>query len=154
MILHAWRIVDAEFASDAFTGEGARIYGGRWNSKGIPMVYCASTLSLATLEILVHLTSDDILREFVQCEAAFDDRLVQNAGPLPADWRASPPPAQLKTIGDLWVANRSSAVLRVPSTVTRSEDNYLLNPRHPDFKHIRIRPKQTIKLDQRLKNGR
>ena len=57
----AWRIVQAHVADRAFTGEGARRYGGRWNSKGFAVIYTSSSISLAILEVLVHIPIYDIL---------------------------------------------------------------------------------------------
>ena len=57
MIIRAWRIVQMRFADRAFEGERARLFGGRWNRRGTPIIYTAESLSLATLEILVNLDS-------------------------------------------------------------------------------------------------
>lgn len=51
----AWRIVKEKHAATAFSGEGARLYGGRWNSVGTSLVYTSGTKALAALESLVHL---------------------------------------------------------------------------------------------------
>ena len=72
----AWRMVAPQYVDQAFDGEGARIYGGRWNSKGTSMVYTASSLSLTAMEILVHLDSDEILNRYVCIPIEFPSKLA------------------------------------------------------------------------------
>jgi RES domain-containing protein len=60
--LKCFRLVDEDYLESAFSGDGARLYGGRWNAPGVAMVYTAQSLSLAQLELLVHLEADDVLR--------------------------------------------------------------------------------------------
>ena len=152
MTIHAWRITKAKHAATAFTGGGAKQYGGRWNSPGTAAVYTAGSTSLAILEMLVHLQAQDMLRHYVIFEVSFDHALVQSIDPaaLPKSWRRSPAPASVQRVGDQWVAQGRSAVLRLPSVIVPSEWNYLLNPAHLDFAKITIGRKQSIKFDPRL----
>ncbi len=152
MTVRAWRIVKAKHAAAAFTGEGARLAGGRWNSPGTPVVYLSGSASLAMLETLVHLQSRELLKRYVLFEALFDERLVTaiEGKALPRTWRGSPPPAAVQRIGDDWFAQCRSAVLRVPSVIVPGEWNYLLNPSHPEFAAITIGPKTPVRLDPRL----
>jgi RES domain-containing protein len=148
----AWRIVKTRFAAQAFDGEGARLYGGRWNSVGVRMVYTAGSVSLAVLEILVNLENTYVLPAYSLCAVNFDDDLVTtlDRSRLPANWRDSPSPPELLAIGDAWIASGSSAVLEVPSAVVESESNYLINPAHPDFAALVIEPPQPFTFDPRL----
>ena len=148
----AWRIIKTRYSKDAFSGEGARLYGGRWNSSGTRMVYTSGSKSLATLELLVHLHSTSVLPSFSICPVDFDDSLVEFLEPakLPRDWRQSPPPISLQTIGDDWISRSSTVVLRVPSAVIESEYNYLINPLHINFKKLVIGSMEVFKLDPRL----
>lgn len=148
----AWRIVKTRFAAQAFDGEGARLYGGRWNSVGVSMVYTAGSVSLAVLEILAHLENTDVLTAYSLCAVHFDDAVVTNLDRslLPPTWRNSPSPPELLAIGDAWIASVASAVLKVPSAVVESESNYLINPAHPDFASMVIEPPQPFTFDQRL----
>jgi RES domain-containing protein len=136
----AWRITKQKHAQSAFTGEGARLYGGRWNSPGTAMIYTAQSQSLAVLEVLVHLDSPELLKKYVLFEVAVDEAYVDELDPskLPRNWKADPAPSKVQTIGDDWAAGGTSAVLRVPSTLVPGESNFLLNPRHPDFRKLRI----------------
>ena len=152
MSLQAWRLVKARYAAEAFSGEGARLYGGRWNSQGIPMVYTAEHASLSVLEILVHLQRSAILGSYVLIPVSFDDQLVEviEAADLPRNWRATPAPASLQQLGDRWVESGRAPVLKVPSAVLPIEWNYLLNPQHPDFGALVVgRPMHHL-LDPRL----
>lgn len=149
-----WRLLTARFAQpkeSAFTGEGARLYGGRWNRKGVPMVYTAGSQSLATLEMLVQ---DEPLRaRYVMIPVGLPKNLKierVNAEELPADWRDLAARDQTQSIGTAWAKRKSSAVLAVPSAVIPAEFNYLLNPLHPSFSKIEIGEPQDFITDLRL----
>jgi RES domain-containing protein len=150
-MLTVWRLVTARFAKSAFSGDGARFYGGRWNRKGVPLVYTAATQSLAMLEMLVQ---DEPLRaRYVMIEARIPGsvRIERvRAEDLPANWRSIAAREQLQAIGTEWARKRSAAVLAVPSAVIPDETNYLLNPLHPDFRRIRVGKPQRFETDLRL----
>jgi RES domain-containing protein len=149
--LTAWRLVTARFAKSAFSGEGARLYGGRWNRKGVPLVYTAGTQSLAMLEMLVQ---DEPLRaRYVMIEACIPKGMTIDrikAADLPSDWRELAAREKLQAIGTDWARKRSAAVLAVPSAVIPAETNYLLNPLHADFRRIRIGKPEKFETDLRL----
>ena len=146
-----WRIVTKRRASFAFTGEGARRYGGRWNRKGIPLVYTAESQALAMLEMLVQ---DEPLRAaYVVFPVEFSDRLrIERIElkQLPKNWREPEQIEFLRELGTNWAKNQKSAVLAVPSAVIPSETNYLLNPLHPRFNQIIIGKSVPFITDPRL----
>ena len=150
-MLSVWRITTAAFARSAFSGEGARLYGGRWNPKGMPMVYTAATQSLAMLEMLVQ---DQPLRtHYVMIEARIPSAVTMDrvrVDDLPSDWRDIGARGKLQAIGGAWARKRSAAVLAVPSAIVPAESNYLLNPLHRDFKRIKIGKPSTVDTDLRL----
>lgn len=152
MSVHAWRIVKRKYAKMAFSGEGARVFGGRWNSPGFPVVYTAGSHSLAALEILVHLEAYELLNHYVVAEVEIDNSLITECDPslLPRNWRADPPPAKTQAIGDEWLRERRSAVLQLPSAIIPSEAVLLLNPRHEDFAKIRFGKFEPFRFDPRL----
>lgn len=152
MTLRAWRIVKRKHSRDAFSGEGARQFGGRWNSPGVAVVYSAEHVSLAVLEILVHVEHSGLLPNYVLFQVDFEEGLVEalDLSALPRNWRSYPAPLRLRTIGDEWVAEGRSAVLSVPSAVVPLERLFLLNPRHPDFQRIKVGKPQPFSLDARL----
>jgi len=148
----AWRIVKARHAATAFTGEGARRYGGRWTSPGRPAVYTSASVALATLEVLVHLDAANLLASYALIPVDIPNRLVEALDPeaLPPDWRRFPAPARLQALGDAWLASLRTPALRVPSVVVPTEFNYLLNPQHPDFRKCRVGRARPHLLDPRL----
>lgn len=147
-----WRIVKSRRVRSAFDGEGARLYGGRWNSPGTRVVYVAGSVSLAVLEVLVHLGDAGVLSSYSLCGVEFDDGLIEplDRSRLPHDWRSYPAPPGLRRIGDAWVRDGSSAVLEVPSAVVEQESNYLLNPQHPDFASVNVGKPEPFGFDERL----
>ena len=148
----AWRIVRAERAKSAFTGEGARIYGGRWNSRGTAVIYVSEHESLAALELLVHLTPLIPDGRYLSFRLEWENKLTGHLSVknLPAHWNVEPPGLQTMQIGDEWVHMGKSVALAVPSVLSASELNFLLNPRHPDFKKIKISDPIEYRFDSRL----
>lgn len=145
----AWRIVKEKHAATAFSGEGARLFGGRWNSRGMSLVYTSGTKALAALESLVHL-NPPVIFKYLTIPIEFDEALVEKVAVLPADWNDMPPPPSTKAIGDLWTKQARSAVLELPSVIIPGESNYLLNPAHPDFNKIVIGKPEPFSFDPRL----
>jgi RES domain-containing protein len=148
----AWRIVKASRVASAFDGEGARLYGGRWNSPGHALVYTAENVSLAALELLVHLQESALLASYLLLSVRFPPALVRKLAraALPATWNAYPAPLRLRQLGDAWIAAGTSAVLEVPSAVVPAEKNYLLNPAHPGFQRVTLGTPQRFSFDRRL----
>ena len=149
--IEVFRIVTRARVGDAFSGDGARLYGGRWNPKGLRVVYTASTRSLAMLEMLVQ---DQPLRaEYVIIAASIPPRIRVDsiaASALPAQWRSPRQSEELRRIGTEWLERANTAVLRVPSAVVPQEGNYLLNPAHADFGKIKLGKPETFTPDHRL----
>ena len=152
MTVTAWRITKRKHARNAFSGEGAREFGGRWNNPGTAMVYTAQSQSLAALEMLVHLDSSDLLGKYVLMAVEFDESLVSavDSSALPRSWRSDLALAQLRSIGDEWVLGGRSVVLQVPSALVPGENNFLLNPEHRDFGRLRIGRALAFRFDPRL----
>ncbi len=150
MTITVFRIVKRKHAARAFTGDGAKLAGGRWNSPGIAVVYASATLSLAALEILVHVDSPAILDNYLAYEIQLDDTMIERPTRLPTDWKVEPPPRSTQRIGDRWLEELRSVAFQVPSAVIPSEWNYAMNPNHPDFGQIRIGRPKRFKFDPRL----
>jgi RES domain-containing protein len=148
-----WRIVAARHAERAWSGEGARRWGGRWNPPGVAVVYASSTLSLAALELLVHLDPDLLPVDLMAVAAELPSDpspAVLRPRQLPAGWRTYPAPELLQELGAEWVRKAGSFALAVPSAVIPSEWNVLLNPLHPDFSRLRLLPAEPFAFDSRL----
>jgi RES domain-containing protein len=148
-----WRIAKEKHAKSAFSGEGARIFEGRWNSAGVRMVYCSEHLSLAALEILVHTQPVTLRDKFRIFRVSWDEAIMSaiDLRKLPKGWNAQPPGVISKNIGDEWVHSERSAVLVVPSVIVPLEKTFLLNPKHRDFGKIKIKDAGGFHLDPRLR---
>ena len=149
--MRVWRICSRRHRT--FDGEGARLYGGRWNHPGTPIVYTSGSLSLAVLELFVHVDTDLAPSGMVAIPADIPENLIVDRldiKKLPKTWRAYPAPEALKDIITAWIDKASTAVLAVPSAVIPSEQNYLLNPKHPDFKRIRVQSSIPFEFDPRM----
>lgn len=145
MALRVYRVCRAIYAR--LDGEGARRAGGRWNLPGRAVVYMAEGVSLAVIENLVHMSREDFPTGYVVVTAIISDDVrvlaegqVQSQGFEPTEIE----------VGETWLDSAASAVLRVRSNVVPSENNYLLNPRHPDFARIRIEEIRPFVFDSRL----
>lgn len=152
--MRIWRICRAAFAPEAFSGEGARRFGGRWNSRGIPMVYCSSSLALAAIELFVHLEPNQQPDDLVSIKADLPEgepaeRL--EALSLPVGWWADNY-EPLRRVGDLWIRDKASLAIAVPSAALRSEWNVLVNPLHSAIAGIKIDPPQPFHFDARMFN--
>ena len=151
-LIRVWRICSRRIAKQAFTGEGARLFPGRWNERGVPVVYTAESLALAVLEMLVHTSPELLPRDLVFIPADIPSRVrIQKieSSELPRDWRVYPAPLSLQSIGSEWLRSRRSAVLSVPSAVVPQERCILLNPLHAKFSQIEIGKPQRLTLDPR-----
>jgi RES domain-containing protein len=152
MKITAWRITREKYLDQAFTGEGAKIWGGRWNPAGYLAVYCAESLSLAILELIVHLEDDIDIENFIAIPVSFSSKAVQTLpeSQLPKTWDNLPiGPASIR-VGKKWLDDKKYLALKVPSIIVPIESNYILNPSHPDFSQIEIGVAQGIRFDPRI----
>jgi RES domain-containing protein len=151
-MVQAWRITKAKHQQTAFDGRGAALAGGRWNSRGVPAVYVAGTLALATLEMLVHLHSTRVLSTYSSIEVEIPKSLIEalDLAGLPSDWDSYPVSEDVQRLGDEWLSGMSAVALRVPSAIIPTESNFLLNPRHPDFGRIAKGSPKPYGFDPRL----
>ncbi|WP_457329330.1 RES family NAD+ phosphorylase [Rhizobacter sp. P5_C2] len=152
-----WRIAtDArEYEAHDLSGKGAEQTGGRWNRPGRPLVYTASTASLACLETVVHLNAGDLpLNRFlVRIEvpaAVWSARRSCAAAELPVGWSAIPEGKVSLDIGDAWLRTAASALLVVPSVIVPEECNVLINPLHADAAGLRAAKLRPWVYDLRL----
>ena len=151
----------------AFSGIGAELAGGRFNSKGRKVVYTSGSLALAMLELLVHGNKRERLNDhyFIKIKISADWAEAIPDSDLPADWKASPPRSGSQVLGDTWLTEGRSLLLRVPSVVVPSvvvpsvvvpsvvvpsDFNYLINPHHADFSKLKFESPQPVLFDSRL----
>jgi len=139
--MHSWRLCRAPFAD--LTGEGARLYGGRWNSSGRPLVYSASSAALAVLEIRVHLdlAPDLVPDDYVLVTIDLRELPIEIVDRVPADPKA---------FGDQWLEEKRTPVLQVPSAIVPENANILLNPAHPLASGASVAGSRRFEFDRRL----
>lgn len=147
-----YRIVKSAHARD-LSGTGPRLYGGRWNPKGVSVIYTSESRALAALEFYVHLSRAVILPGLSVVSIEISDSVFMKeiaVADLPKNWRTYPAPPELAAFGAEWVRSRDSLLLRVPSVVMPPECNVLINPVHPEMKEVQIIEIEEYVLDQRL----
>ena len=151
-LITAWRLVKSRHAAAAFDGEGARLYGGRWNSPGTRVAYASDSVALAVLEVLAHLQSTAVLQAYSLATIRFPDSVVGtlDVAALPSEWRRFPSPPENQAVGDKWVAEGRSLVLRLPSAIVPSASNYLINPAHARLVAAVIETPERFAFDPRL----
>ncbi len=154
--MRVYRIEREKHLKQTLHGIGASLSNGfRWNSIQTCMVYTAENRALAMLEIAVHLDlSEDLPQDRYLVVIDIPDNLSImhiNENQMPKGWDSKPPMRFTQRLGDQFISEKHSAVLKVPSSIVPEEYNYLLNPHHPDMKKIKIVSKQKIIIDSRLK---
>jgi len=152
-VISIWRIDKKRHSDSSFSGEGAALYGGRWNPRGVRVVYASQTLALAALEKFVHLEGVAGGISFVSFKIDIPGSVKikhLDLAHLPKNWRGVPAPAATQEIGLNWSQKSESAILRVPSTIIPSEYDYLINPLHPDFESLKISKPVHFSFDPRL----
>ena len=150
--MRIWRICRERSAGEAFSGHGARRFGGRWNTPGIPMVYSSSSLALAAIELFVHLEPNLQPDDLVSIAAVLPDgEPAQRFEPdqLPPRWWTDAV-ASLRALGDTWIREGSSLGIEVPSAALRMEWNVLVNPLHPRMAEVKIETPQRFVFDARM----
>jgi RES domain-containing protein len=149
--MRVWRLCRAVHAAGAMTGEGARRFGGRWNSRGVPMVYCSASLALAAIELFVHLepalAPDDLVAIRVELPAGEPARtLAENE--LPKQWWTDE--QVTRALGDAWARAGAGLALKVPSVPIRAEWNVVLNPLHARMADVHVSKPKPFVFDARM----
>jgi RES domain-containing protein len=150
--MRIWRLCRAPYAAEAFSGEGARRFGGRWNSRGVPMVYCSSSLALAAIELFVHLEPNLQPSDLVSIAAELppgEPAQRLDVVDLPPEWW-SDDFEPLRALGDAWIRATTSLAMMVPSAPIHSEWNVLVNPLHPRIGELRVEPAEPFIFDARM----
>jgi RES domain-containing protein len=150
--MRLWRICRAIHAAGAFSGEGARLFGGRWNSQGVRVVYTSTSLALAAIETFVHLEPNLRPDDLVSIAAEMPEDLASerlDPKSLPRKWHESRDES-LSRFGDRWIRRGKTAALFVPSAAIRGDWNVLLNPQHADFPQLEIGKPTAFEFDLRM----
>jgi len=150
--MHVYRLARKKYKIE-LSGKGAARSGNRWNSKGTEIIYCANSRALAVAEIVVHLSLGTMPTDYVLLEIDLPTsvpRKTLRRSSLPIGWNDFPHILETQGIGDDFVRNGATCVLKVPSAVVPGEFNLLINPAHPDFAKISIHGQTGFPLDERL----
>ncbi len=151
--MRVWRLTKTRYAERAFDGEGARLHGGRWNSRGSRVAYASDSSALAVLEVLVHLSGSGVPPlGYSLVAATIPDHAIEQLpdARLPHDWQRSPIPSSTQRIGDAWLTQSRTLALRVPSVIVEGGWNLLINPLHEDAAHVVIDHITPYAFDPRL----
>lgn len=135
------------------SGEGAAKFGARWNSKGTEVIYAAHSRALALAEVVVHLSLSNLPKKFCMLTILIPDDLEVlelNVLELDEDWNSFPDPVATQKIGDSFIQNKRSCVLKIPSAVVKGDFNFMINPNHKDFERINISSQEDFPIDNRL----
>lgn len=147
-----YRLSKKVYASD-LSGKGAELCGGRWNSRGMAMLYTCESRALCTTEIAVHTPLGILPTDFyiisIEIPASIKIKILANEE-LNEGWDIFPHSAITQKIGDNFLQENKYCVLKVPSAIVQDEYNYLLNPKHKDFNKIKIKNSKPFQFDKRL----
>jgi RES domain-containing protein len=162
-----YRLSAGKFKND-LSGKGAELAGGRWNSKGVAMLYTSSSIALCLCELAVHLPFGIVPKDYYLLTIEFPDNLSiveiksekapptgrggggPGGGGLPKDWRSVPHAQSTQNIGDKFIAEGKSLVLKVPSAIVPADFNFLFNPAHKDFSKVKIMSAELFEFDSRI----
>ena len=152
-----WRIAKQtiQYAADDMSGGGAKLTGGRWNGKGIPVTYASTSIALATLETLAHLGDNIAIRNAFLVKitvpaSLWKTRETVTAAELDPTWLAEPPGSTTVELGNTWIAAETAALLLVPSVIIPEEYNALINPAHTASTKLRVEVMRQFVYDPRL----
>ena len=147
-----YRILQAAYRHEPLSGQGAALYGGRWNPKGLSLVYTTESPALSLLEVLVHINPKRIPAYHLVTIEVPDSIQIYRAEELPTEWRATgssqPLPSQTFLLD--WLREPETLLVSVPSSIVPIMANYLINPRHLLFSHCRVVNSAPFEIDTRL----
>jgi RES domain-containing protein len=147
MILY--RFSNRYYGADV-SGEGAKLNGGRWNSKGLPVVYASITISLSLLELVIHSASYDEIQSNLLLKIVIPENAFSSLADLKLKEKWKHDPGYSRFIGDSFLRSKKSLLLKVPSAIIPEEYNVLINPLHPDIKKVKIAEASPFQFDTRL----
>lgn len=150
--MKVFRLSKKKYCND-LSGKGAEKTGGRWNSKGTAILYTCESRALCTAEIAVHIPMGIIPENYYLSIIEIPDsvKITQiSIDKLPDDWITFPHSHSTQLIGDKFIEKKNSLILKVPSAVVSGDFNFLINPDHPEFKHVKLISTESFEFDKRL----
>lgn len=148
-----YRISSAKYIGD-LSGNGSKLYGGRWNDKGTSMVYFASTRAMAVLELLVHLAPDDLVKDYVLAvfDVPDDKILAVKIAELPENWQETENANYLRKLGKKFIDDCKCLLMKIPSALVDEENNFVMNPLHKDANKVKLISQRVFNFDRRFKD--
>ena len=143
-----YRLPKKKYARDV-SGLGAMLAGGRWNEKGVALLYTSESRALCALEVAVHVPLSVIPTDYVMVTLEIPDTSFSDIDAVPKDWKRFPYDKKTQAIGEGFVADGELA-LRVPSAIVQGDYNILINPNHRDSSKIKILKIEPFAFDARL----
>lgn len=150
--MRVFRIAKKQYLQD-LSGEGSRLYGGRWNKKGMAMLYFSDSLSTCLLEVLVHLDFKHLTNDFCYIEIEVPDTLIDTKlklKDLDENWRDNPPRSSTVSLGTAFLKANKKLGLKVPCAILPMASNILINPRHKDIAKLKIIRVADLDINSRL----
>ncbi|NQV02891.1 MAG: RES family NAD+ phosphorylase [Bacteroidia bacterium] len=150
--MNVFRLCKSVYSND-LSGKGAALFGGRWNSKGVPVIYTSESRSLCFLEAAVHFPLGNSPVDFTLVTISVPDAvsiLVVEKTYLQEGWNAAPFHLATREIGDNLLKEMEYPVIKVPSALVPGDYNFLINPLHPEANKITIHSTEPFPIDQRL----
>lgn len=145
-----YRLAIETYKND-LSGSGSKLFGGRWNSVGLAVLYTTENISLAVLEILVRTDMQTIPISYhlikIDIPNAIEPQFI-SSDKLKKDWKDDI--GYTQWMGDEFIKSGNSLLLKVPSAIVDEENNYVINPKHSDFKKVKIIKANKFQFDKRL----
>jgi RES domain-containing protein len=147
-----YRLLQAAYRHDPLSGQGAALYGGRWNPKGFSLLYTTESPALSLLEVLVHINPKHIPEYYLVTLEVPDSKRSYRLDELPNGWRAtgSAQPSHSQTFLLDWLRAPDCLLVEVPSAIIPVMNNYLINPRHALYSTCRVVSNERFEIDERL----
>lgn len=145
-----YRLASGDYIQD-LSGTGSKLYGGRWNMIGFHAIYTTENISLAILEILVHIKTYRRPLDYHLLTMSIPDSVKAvtiSADKLKKNWKDDVSYSQF--MGSEFLKEQPSLILKVPSAIVEQENNIILNPKHADASKIKIISTRTFEFDKRL----
>ncbi len=150
--MRIYRISKTQYIND-LSGEGARLYGGRWNKKGDSLLYFSQNLSLSLLEIIVHVEYAKLPMDYSYVEAEIPDsciKKIQSIDFIQPNWSSDGAVNETQMVGSNWINTKEGLAMSVPSVILSQEHTILINPKHEDFEKLKILGIHQLDIDPRL----
>ena len=150
--MNVFRLSREKYAND-LSGKGAAIFGNRWNSKGVEMLYTAESRALAMAEVLVHMSLANLPDDYMMIEIEIPNSIqveILDLNRLGENWNLNPLNTQTQSLGDAFIRSKEKCILKVPSAVVQGDFNYLINPNHSEIDKIKIKSVTKFPFDKRV----